>query len=130
MSIKEQLSTKGEGYYVVATRSNSFISKAIRWFSRKGSSLDEYDHITIVHKGTEIHMTTPHVEMRPFDYRNYNDVWKIRYMPERAWSNALRIYDRHLEDKRYGRYGKAQLVSKNAYFFFLYITIEWIPTIH
>jgi len=98
--------------YVVATRSKGFVSRAIRWFSKKGSNLEEYDHVVLMKKGIEIHLTTPTIERRPWELRSYNRIFKVIDHPERAWENAEDIYIRHRSGVKKAKYGKAQLVSK------------------
>lgn len=98
--------------YVVATRSDGFISRAIRWFSRKGSKLEEYDHVVLMKKGVEIHLTTPTIERRSWERRSYNRIFKVIDHPERAWANAEDIYIRHRSGVKKAKYGKAQLVTK------------------
>jgi len=98
--------------YVIATRSDSFISKIIRWFSKKGSNLEEYDHVILMKEGIEIHLTTPSIQRRMWKLRDYNKIYKVIDNPDRAWINAENIYLLHRSGIKKAKYGKAQLVSK------------------
>ena len=92
--------------YVIATRSNSFLAKAIRWFSAKRSKLDEYDHVVMVRYGLEAHMTTPRATIRPWELRPYQDVFMVLEGSQEAWDKATEIAGNG------NGYGRLQLLSK------------------
>lgn len=92
--------------YVVATRSNSFLAKAIRWFSARRSMIDEYDHIVMVRYGLEAHMTTPRATIRPWQLRPYQDVFIVLEGGQEAWNKATEIAGNG------NGYGRLQLLSK------------------
>lgn len=94
--------------YVIATRSNDWLAKAIRFFSEKGSKLYEFDHVVLYRNNEIIHMTLPRVKREPFEYRSENHIYEIKSfgLSEVAWDNAIASYERK------EKYGRLQLVSK------------------
>ena len=93
--------------YVIATRSNSWLSKAIRYFSERGSGLYEFDHVLLYRNGDVVHMTRPRTKFEPFEWRSENHIYVVRKQ------NALSAWEAGIESYERGeRYGYLQLVSK------------------
>jgi len=106
MNHKDLYNAKSDKVFAVFTRSNGFIARAIRYFSKRMSGLNEFDHCVLVHRGLEYHATNPTVEVRTFRRRSYNEVYEVvTDKPLSAVREANRFLDR--QDK----YGYVQLVS-------------------
>jgi len=102
-----------DNVYVIATQTHSTIGKLIRWASSiRAVRKSRFDHVIMVRNGWELHMTTPHVEIRSWELRSYNEVYQIIKEPYGSWGRAADMYSRHALNEKSAKYGKAQLVTK------------------
>ena len=94
--------------YVMATRSSGIVAKLIRKFSSRSSKLPEFDHVVLVYRANEYHMTHPHAEKRPVTFRPHNTVYKvINVKPKEFWNFV------HTEIKEKTPYVTWQLITKS-----------------
>lgn len=110
--IKRLTDKDGDETYVVFTRTPSFIGNLIYRFSKLSHASEEFDHCVLARHGMECHMTTPHIQYRPFKTRPVMKVYKVVKEPLQSWFRATERYQRHQSGIKSHRYGYAQLVTQ------------------
>jgi len=94
-------------YYIAFFKSKTVLDKVIRFFSKRGSGLEEYSHVVFVHKGEEISLQIPRILKTKFRKRSYNLIYKlVPSVSKSSWDLAMIAYNK--EEK----YGTWQVIGK------------------
>jgi len=110
--IKRLTDKDGQDTYVVFTRTPSFIGRLIMGVSKLSHASEEFDHCVLNRHGYECHMTTPHIQYRPFKTRPHMKVYRVVKEPLKSWFRATERYQRHQSGIKSHKYGYAQLVTQ------------------
>lgn len=98
--------------YIVFTRTPSFIGNLIHKFSKLSNATEEFDHVTMVRQGMQVHMTDPRVKFETFKPRQKMKIYKLRKDPVKSFFRATDMWQR---DQQYQRYKRNKAMYDQAY---------------